>query len=127
MDYFLIFVGSGLGGITRYSIYQLIHYVNASSWQATLICNIIGSFFISFILSYILSLNYDLKYLQHLLIIGFLGGFTTFSTFALDGIKLYQNNTLLMILYILSSLIGCLIICAFGFYIGNLLFNSNNQ
>ena len=48
--------------------------------------------------------------MRSLLMIGFLGAFTTFSTFSLDALGLWQNGHLFMaLIYILATVILCLI------------------
>ena len=48
--------------------------------------------------------------MRSLLMIGFLGAFTTFSTFSLDALGLWQTGHLFMaLIYILATVILCLI------------------
>jgi CrcB protein len=48
--------------------------------------------------------------MRSLLMIGFLGAFTTFPTFSLDALGLWQNGHLFMaLIYILATVILCLI------------------
>ena len=48
--------------------------------------------------------------MRSLLMIGFVGAYTTFSTFSLDALGLWQNGHLLMaLIYILATVILCLI------------------
>ncbi|MFT6071718.1 MAG: CrcB protein [Alphaproteobacteria bacterium] len=122
LNLLFVFIGSGLGGATRFCIYQLMSHFNQHSWIATLLCNMIGSFVISVIISYFLSLSDYPKHIYALLIIGYLGGFTTFSTFSLDAIKLYQDNIAMMTVYIIISVFGSLMMCGLGFYVGRIIF-----
>ena len=76
-----VFVGSGLGGVCRYFLSILSFKLFAQSWPATLAVNFLGSILIIFITQKYLNIN---PHLHKLAIIGFLGGFTTYSSFSLD-------------------------------------------
>jgi CrcB protein len=112
----IIFFGGGAGSVTRY---LLINYFNkiipSSIPYGTLLVNLIGSLIIGIIYYFIttkLLLNEQLKVF---LTIGFLGGFTTFSTFNLDFFKLIESGNLsLAIIYAAITFIGTIAL----FYIG---------
>ena len=90
MTWILIFVGGGLGSLCRYTISKLCMSCDCFFPIATLISNISASL----LLAIILVLFYkkpELVWLQPLLIIGFCGGFSTFSTFSLENVQLYQQ------------------------------------
>ena len=112
----IIFFGGGAGSVTRY---LLINYFNkiipSSIPYGALLVNLIGSLIIGIIYYFIttkLLLNEQLKVF---LTIGFLGGFTTFSTFNLDFFKLIESGNLsLAIIYAAITFIGTITL----FYIG---------
>jgi len=112
----IIFFGGGAGSVTRY---LLINYFNKiipnSIPYGALLINLIGSLIIGIIYYFIttkLLLNEQLKVF---LTIGFLGGFTTFSTFNLDFFKLIESGNLsLAIIYAAITFIGTIAL----FYIG---------
>ena len=116
----LLIVGLGgcLGSITRYGVYLIIARLAIERiYMGTLVVNLIGCFLIG-ILSGSLS-----KLSSHqilLLVTGFCGGFTTFSSFAIDGFKLLKDGMYAQILiYYLLSVGGGLALCIFGFYLVN--------
>ena len=94
MQYLLIFLGSGIGGLLRFLVYKLQGMLSLSFPLATLACNFIGSVAIIFVFYFIK--EGDIKLF---LTTGLLGGFTTYSTFILDVAK-----TPYYILYILANL-----------------------
>lgn len=102
--------GGFIGAISRYLLSIFINRINPVNFPvSTLIINLIGSFLIG-ILTQLLSNMYPAnKRLLLFLTTGILGGFTTFSTFSLETVNLYQNgNTLFAVLNVVLSIALCL-------------------
>ncbi len=104
---FIVFVGGGLGSVARY----LTGIYVSKFWHSTFP---IGTFSINIIGCFIIGVVYGLseKYgwltpqLRLLLATGFCGGYTTFSTFALENLRLLQTNQLIpFFLYALLSFV----------------------
>lgn len=87
---------------------------------ATGFVNILGSMLMGFIVAlagkgFMTDLNWRL-----FLTVGFCGGFTTFSAFAYENLYMLQESQYMQsFLYILGSLVTCLLAVALGFWIGN--------
>ncbi len=116
-----IFIGGGLGSVSRYSVGLLFaRYVSFSFPLATLTVNILGSFLIGLFWG---SLSISEKsQLVHLLIIGFCGGFTTFSAFSWENVMLLKEEEVLsMILYTSASLLFCLLSTWGGYSLGKMI------
>lgn len=119
----LVAIGSGVGGGCRYLMthfYQHLGY-GAKFHLATFSVNLIGSLLIGVLFHYVskgaLGERYNL-----LLLTGFMGGFTTFSSFSLDNLRLLQQGQVLTaFLYALSSLLAGLLLVAVGFYLAKML------
>ena len=80
--------------------------------MGTFLVNMIGCFLIGVLTSYFLKVD---NYLKFLLITGFCGGFTTFSTFSAENYSLWQNgNYSILLFYILLSVIVGLIAVYIG-------------
>lgn len=114
MNFILVGVGGALGSIARYSLGKVISE-KSKSWfpLGTFVINITGAL----LLGVLSSRGSSDMYL--LLGDGFLGAYTTFSTFMYEGFNLFQDNKKLnAIIYILISLIFGIIGFSLGFYLG---------
>ena len=103
-------VGGALGAVSRYSfgLVALALFGNRFPW-ATLGVNVVGSFLIGLAAVLIGDRIVDGELWRPLVIVGFLGAFTTFSAFSLDTLLLLQQgnyNTALA--YMLGSVALCL-------------------
>lgn len=91
---FLIFFGAGLGGVLRYWISNGVHIVLGKTFPfGTLIVNISGCFLMGVL--FVLTLarfNHLNTELRALLLIGLLGGYTTFSSFSIETIHLLESG-----------------------------------
>ncbi|HMQ48312.1 MAG TPA: fluoride efflux transporter CrcB [Saprospiraceae bacterium] len=87
----LVFLGGGIGSICRFAIAQLLGTLSLHFPWATLFANLISCL----VLGYLLGLSgrglmdQNLKYL---LMTGFCGGFSTFSTFSGETLGLFQKG-----------------------------------
>jgi CrcB protein len=58
---------------------------------------------------------------RNILMVGFLGAFTTFSTFSLDAISLWQNGgQLAALIYVISTVVLCLVAIIFAIWLTRL-------
>lgn len=111
MNAFLIFLGGGLGALSRYGLSTGLDSLMAKTSFAKFpvgifACNILGCFLIGCVFGYFV--QKQPAWVFPLLVTGFLGGFTTFSTFGRDSLHAFQDGLPLMgILNItLSVLVG---------------------
>ena len=115
MNLFLLFqvgMGGGLGAISRMLISNCINRNFSLTFPiGILTINILGSFIIGLIMGgiYLKVNSGDIKFLPFL-ITGFLVGFTTFSSFSLETLYLFQEGRVTQaISYVALTMIGCLI------------------
>lgn len=86
-------LGGFIGSAARYSIgVALVRASNALTFPlATLLVNVTGSFLIGLLIGNAVMRPWWSDDLRVFLIIGVLGGFTTFSSFSFDTLQLWQN------------------------------------
>ena len=98
----LVAIGGAIGSVCRY----LLSGMNVASWPwGTFIVNILGSLLIGFLLGLVSKgiVSPDMKLL---LVTGFCGGFTTFSTFANESFGMMKaGDALQMALYVGASVV----------------------
>ena len=114
-QFLLVGFGGFFGAICRYLVGTVVHYFSLSFFLATFTVNITGSFLIG-LLATLLVQN---KSLELLLITGFLGSLTTFSTFMLDTSYLLEHKKfILTISYLVIHLVVGLTFVKLGLMIG---------
>ena len=108
---FAIALGGALGALSRYGISQWIMQAWPKAFPlATFAVNLIGCLIIGILYGLWSSRPEFSPVLRQGLFVGFLGAFTTFSTFSLDALRLMENGEGLMALaYILLSVCVCLL------------------
>ena len=111
MQWLAVALGGALGSMARYALSTWIFQVSSHKFPyATLTVNVLGSFVMGILFVVIVERAALPQEMRSLLMIGFIGAFTTFSTFALDALGLWQNGHLFMaLIYTLATVILCLI------------------
>lgn len=110
----LIGIGGFIGSCARYLLTILI----SNSIIAIFLANSLGSFLIG-LFAVMLKSNLGLSIF---LVMGFCGGFTTFSTFSIQAVNfLYYGKIVQMLTYIILSIIVCILCTMLGMKLGNIL------
>ena len=116
-DFLLVGLGGMTGSILRYSISKFFTPTLIIFPIGTLLVNLIGCFFAGIIFK--LTSNYFndtfSNNLLNFLVIGFCGGFTTFSAFSIESITFFNHGKFLLLMsYIIVSAIFGILFCGLG-------------
>lgn len=80
----VIALGGGLGSLARYGLEAVVPATANGFPVGTFAINVSGSFALGLLMVYVLEVWSPRRYLRPFLAVGFLGGYTTFSTFAAE-------------------------------------------
>ena len=102
-------VGGAVGSVLRYALAGAVQRSVIAFPIGTLVVNVTGCLAIGFLGERFAQSNVDPVF-RTAILIGVLGGFTTFSTFSLDTLKLAESRQYdLALLNILGSVMSCLV------------------
>jgi len=117
---YLLFIafGGACGAVSRFLLSSWAHRLFESNWPlGTLIVNVLGSFLIGLLYELIEHqvLHPDWR---SVLMVGFLGAFTTFSTFSLDTAAMLEQGLLVQALgYVVASTVLCIVMAGFAIHL----------
>lgn len=114
-----ISVGASCGAVCRWWTVLLIQrWFGAGYPWATLLVNAVGSFVLGFLVIWFLDKTHLSDLLRLMLIVGFLGSFTTFSTFSLESVRLMEQGSVTLSL---AHTIGSVVLCIAMAWLGMLI------
>ena len=119
MTYLWIALGGALGAMARFSMATAVYkWFDRPFPYGTLSVNLLGSFAIGVAYVWLVEHQFGGDHHRQLAMIGFLGAFTTFSTFSLESISLLQQARYdAFALYVGASVAGCLVATATGMWL----------
>jgi len=112
--------GGAIGSMCRYlTVTYIQQSVGTHFPHGTLLVNSIGSFFAGFLMILIMERVTGNDYWRLFLMVGFLGGYTTFSSFSWETWSLYQEGKIFAALFnILLNNAGSLTFAFLGILLG---------
>jgi CrcB protein len=118
-----VLAGGGLGSLARYLSTQFINSSAAAKFPfGTLFVNCLGALIIGFLINIfdVFSLKIGWKLF---LITGFLGGYTTFSTYSLETAQFFMSgNIKYAVINILSNNVLCILFVLLGIWLNKSIF-----
>ncbi|WP_112828236.1 fluoride efflux transporter CrcB [Rhizobium cremeum] len=119
MQILLVAAGGAVGSVCRYLVgVGALRLLGPSFPWGTLTVNVVGSFGIGVLAELIVARFGASTDLRLLLITGFLGGFTTFSAFALDAVSLFERGAALSsLVYLVASVVVSLAATVAGMFL----------
>jgi CrcB protein len=123
MNWLAVAIGGALGSVARYALSSWIFDITSNKFPyATLIVNVAGSFVMGILFVLIVERAVLPAEMRSLLMIGFIGAFTTFSAFSLDALGLWQNGHVLMsVIYMIATVILCLVAISTAIWLTRLM------
>ncbi len=111
----VIAIGGGLGTLARYGVSRVLPVAKDSFPWATFVTNLAGAFAIGVFLTLHFARVRPTRWARPFFAVGFLGGFTTFSTLAVETVTLCKDGRAgLGIGYLLASVVAGLVCCSTG-------------
>jgi CrcB protein len=109
MIYLLIAVGGAAGSLLRYLLGGVVQRMSASGFPVgTMFVNVSGCFLIGILVRQFMNMQLTPE-VRALLVVGFCGGFTTFSTFSAETLGLIEGGEYARAMsYVLLSVALCL-------------------
>ena len=121
-NFLAVGIGGALGSMLRYLISLVIR--SHFPW-ATLIANLAGSAILGFLAGSVFFMSEVRPTIRLMLMVGFCGGFTTFSTFSFQTFDLLQNGRFLEAAgNIALNVAGCLIFTFLGYWLAKSMLSS---
>ena len=102
-------VGGAIGSLARWGFGKAMPHAAHSFASSTFLINILGSLLLGILMALVLEIWSQTRYLRPFVGTGIIGGFTTFSTFALDTRSEAIHSFPVATAYVLASVFGGLL------------------
>jgi len=116
-------LGGSLGALGRYAMALALPHAPGKLPATTLAVNFLGSFLMGLCFVIIVERGLLPPLWRQAVLVGFLGAFTTFSTFSMEAFQLfYTGHWKVAISYAVLSTLGCIFAAFFGYSLINKIF-----
>jgi fluoride exporter len=119
----VIAVGGALGSVARYGLQRAVPHDDPASFAwATFVTNVLGCLLIGLLMWFVLEVWGARRYARPFLGVGLLGGFTTFSTYAVEAQGMARADAWgTAAAYVVLSVVLGLLAVRSGYWLGRLL------
>jgi CrcB protein len=119
VSYVLAALGGALGALARWAVTTALPHAQGAWPWATLLVNLTGCLAIGALLAVLLARFPHSPWLRPFLAVGVLGGYTTYSTFAVDVVQLVRSgHSALALAYLVVSVVGGVLAVVAGLLAG---------
>ncbi len=120
MNWLAVAIGGSLGAMSRYGLALMLPAVPGKFPVATFTVNVLGSFIMAIAFVLIIEKAALPGIWRQLVMVGFLGAFTTFSTYSIETLQLFTSgNWKLAVGYSFGSAVVCVAAAFAGYFLIN--------
>lgn len=121
-EFFFVALGGAIGSGARYLVSVFVdRWIHRSFPFGTFTVNVLGSLLLGVLIEYFLAHKTHHPGLRLALTTGLMGGFTTYSTFNYETLRLTGEGAYgVAVLYVLVTIVACLLGGAIGIQLGRL-------
>jgi CrcB protein len=123
MHYLYVVIGGGIGALLRYFSTQFINSSITIKFPfGTFFVNCMGALIIGFLINIFDLFSLNIKW-KLFLVTGFLGGYTTFSTYALETVQYFMSGNIRhAVINILLNNVLCIVLVLLGIWLNKIVF-----
>jgi fluoride exporter len=114
MQFVFLAIAGALGALSRYALGGVVQRMTGTGFPyGTLVVNGLGCLVIGFFMQLALTTSIISPNLRTIIAIGFLGSFTTFSTFSYETVKLLENGAFISGILNIAASVGLCLLATF--------------